>query len=144
MSIFTAVGALIAAPPSTTETTSSKLSETDVEVDVDIGVDDALSLLGNERRRQTIRFASEEAAGEFDIADIVQYIATHECGQAYTAADRKRVYVSLYQNHLPALVDAGVFEQAGDGDGHTYRVGAPAQPLYEILEATTSRLGGDA
>lgn len=97
MSVFTDLGVLVAAPPSMTEAASRDRPDTDIEVDIDIGIDDALSLLVNERRRLAIPFVIEEAAGEFDIVDIVQYIATHEYGTAYTAADRVRVHVSLYQ-----------------------------------------------
>ena len=108
-----------------------------------IDIDSALSLLANGRRRQTIRYAIDETDGEFDLVDATEYIATEQYGPEYTSSERKRVYISLYQTHLPELVEAGVLDRVDDGPGHTFRVDDAAQPLYDVLEATAARLGGD-
>ena len=110
-----------------------------------IDIDTALSLLANERRRMTIRYAIERAEGVFDLNDVARYIATHENGPDYTGSERKTVYISLYQTHVDKLVDAGVLERVDDdAKAHTFRVDDAARPLYDVLEAATAQFGGDA
>ena len=112
-------------------------------VSTDLNIDSALSLLATERRRLTIRYAIEDADGVFDLVDAVRYIATYQYGPEYTSSERKRVYISLYQTHLPELVDAGVLTRVDDGEGHTFQVTESAHPLYDVLDVTTALIGGE-
>jgi|AntRauTorcE11898_2_1112593.scaffolds.fasta_scaffold39106_1 hypothetical protein len=137
MSVFDHLGGIVSSP-----TARDEPSQGETEIDIDI--DSALSLLATERRRLAIRFAIEDADGVFEIGDVVRYIATDEYGPEYTSSERKRVYISLYQTHLPELVDAGVLDRIDDGEGHTFRVAESARPLYDVLDATTELLGGEA
>ena len=109
-----------------------------------IDIDTALSLLANERRRMTIRYAIERAESVFDLNDVARYIATHENGPDYTGSERKTVYISLYQTHVDKLVDAGVLERVDDAKAHTFRLDEAALPLYDVLEAATAQFGGEA
>lgn len=133
MTVTDLLGKIVSSP------VSSEHSGAQAELDIDT----ALSLLSNERRRLTLRFAIEEADGEFDLVDVVRDIATYEYGPEYTSSERKRVYISLYQTHLSELVDAGVLERVDGDSAHTFRISESARPLYDVLEATTARLGGE-
>ena len=105
-------------------------------------VDAALSLLANERRRAILRFAAN-ADGVFDINDVVDHVTAQEFGAEHSPSERKRVYVSLYQTHLSRFVDAGVLECRSEEE-QTYRATAIAGALCAVLEAATTRFGGDA
>ncbi len=133
MSVIDRLGSLVPSPTATEPDHPGPEIETD----------NALSLLANERRRLTIRYAIEEAEDVFDLNDIAQYIATVENGPDYTPSERKRVYIALYQTHVDKLVDAGVLERVDDAKAHTFRIDEAAWPLYDVLEATTARLGGE-
>lgn len=74
-------------------------------------------LLRSQRRRDVIEYLTHN-----DTPTTVGELASHVASLEYSkppeelgAQERKRVYVSLYQSHLPALSDAGVvdFEQSG-------------------------------
>lgn len=78
----------------------------DPELDIDLVFD----LLGTSRRRAVIRYLEAES-GPVEIGDLANYIAAHEYGKSVeeiTPDERKRVYVSLYQCHLPKMAAADV------------------------------------
>ena len=137
MSVIERLVAIVSAPAPAPQATPRD--------DLELVTDTALSLLSNERRRLTIRFVAEEVDDVFDLVDLTHYVATEQYGRDYTNSERKAVYVSLYQTHLPELVDAGALERIDDDhDSHTFRAGEPVRPLFDVLEATTARFGGDA
>ncbi|WP_435346057.1 DUF7344 domain-containing protein [Haloarchaeobius sp. HRN-SO-5] len=111
---------------------------------VDIGVDDALGLLANSRRRHVIQALAATSDGELHISDVSRRIAAHECDttpDAVTGEERKRVYVALYQSHLDKLDKAGALE-------YTKRSGSiTATPathvLASIVHDVTTTIGGD-
>jgi len=72
--------------------------------------DQIFSLLSNRRRRNLLRFV-ESVGGESAVPAITDHLAQSEYGgEDVTASQRKNVYVSLHQTHLPKLADAGVVE----------------------------------
>ncbi|WP_424003307.1 DUF7344 domain-containing protein [Haloarcula salina] len=72
--------------------------------------DQIFSLLSNRRRRNLLRFV-ESAGGESAVPAITDHLAQSEYGSdEVSASQRKNVYVSLHQTHLPKLADAGVVE----------------------------------
>jgi DNA-binding transcriptional ArsR family regulator len=73
-----------------------------------VDLDDVFDVLGNARRRAALRRVAEGSA--LSQGELAEAIAAEENGvpiEAVTAAQRKRVYVSLYQAHLPRLDEAG-------------------------------------
>lgn len=67
--------------------------------------DDAFHLLSNARRRAVLRYLleSEEAA---ELGTLAEHVAALENGcetDELSSDDRKRVYISLYQGHMPKL-----------------------------------------
>ena len=58
------------------------------------------------------------------------------------AKEFKKVYVSLYQTHIPVLVDAGVVEY--DRDRKLVRLTSRAAPLFAYLDLDLERAAGTA
>lgn len=108
---------------------------------VELEIEEALDVLSNERRRLAIKFVSEHEGEEFDLNDIVRYIATDQYGPKFDSIQRKRVYVAMYQTHVDELIAAGVIESVSDGDTHTYQVGGAAEPAATVLATAEDVLG---
>jgi hypothetical protein len=81
------------------ETESSELSQ-----------DVVFDLLSNPRRRFILSYL-RQADGPVDLVDLADQIAAWENDtdvEELTSQQRKRVYVSIYQTHVPKLANAGV------------------------------------
>lgn len=75
-----------------------------------LSLDLIFGLLKNQRRRRAVTYLSE-ADGMVSLSELSEHIAALEhdtTPAALTSTERKRVYVALYQIHLPKLDDAGV------------------------------------
>lgn len=95
--------------------------------------DTVFSVLSNERRRRVLRCLQEEPGGS-DIRELSRRLAAWENGiseDEVTYKQRKRVYTSLHQTHLPALSDAGVIDY--DKDRGTVELTPQASILDEYL-----------
>ncbi|WIV66030.1 DUF7344 domain-containing protein [Natrialbaceae archaeon AArc-T1-2] len=81
-------------------------------------VDTALQLLADKRRRlllEVVRTYDEELT----LPDAAEEVARRETGRPVVdlpAEHVKRVYISLYHDHLPRLVDAGLLEYEQERD----------------------------
>ncbi|MDG5776931.1 hypothetical protein VB773_13075 [Haloarculaceae archaeon H-GB2-1] len=74
--------------------------------------DQIFHLLQNQRRRLVLRYLQDES-GEVKMRDVAEQVAAWEHDttvQALTSEERQRVYIPLYQNHLPKLADEGIIE----------------------------------
>lgn len=74
--------------------------------------DKIFHLLQNERRRAVIRYL-RDVDGTVSMRDIAEQVAAWEHDTSIAALDsdeRQRVYIPLYQNHLPKLDEEGVIE----------------------------------
>jgi len=74
--------------------------------------DRIFTLLSMRRRRELLR-AVDRAGGEAATVAITNELATGEHGEAAATRERKTVYVSLHQTHIPRLVEAGVLSHDG-------------------------------
>lgn len=77
----------------------------------DCDVDEIVSLLSTPRRRHVVRHAARdmEDSDTVTLSELADYVAAIEAGGVdFGDQQRKRVYVSLYQTHIPKLEDAGV------------------------------------
>lgn len=98
--------------------------------------DEAFGILENERRRLVLELLQQEEDGTSTLSDLAERIAAVENGierGAISSDQRKRVYIGLYQRHLPKMDDAGVVDydqRAGD----TTLTEAGAE-LYAYLDA---------
>lgn len=91
-------------------------SEKNVAVDSPLGPDHVFKMLKNQRRRRTLRYLLEHN-DSVTIGTLAEHIAAleHDTTESeLTWRERKRVYIGLYQFHLPKLdgVDAITFEKA--------------------------------
>ncbi|MFP8956520.1 hypothetical protein ACLI4Y_07315 [Natrialbaceae archaeon A-CW3] len=80
--------------------------------DPDTDRGDIFDLLSNHRRRYAIHHL-KRTDDRVELGDLAEHVAAWELEkdvQAITSTERKRVYTSLQQTHLPALERAGMIE----------------------------------
>jgi hypothetical protein len=85
----------------------------DGEPDRDLSKDTVFGMLSNQRRRRVIEHLSRAEDRRMTIRDLSEVIAAEEndVSQAeVTYKQRKRVYTSLYQIHLPTLDENGIVD----------------------------------
>jgi len=76
----------------------------------DVSRDELFQLLSNRRRRFALHACRTEET-PITLSDLAERVAAWEYGKAVadvTAEERRRVYTSLQQTHLPAMEEAGV------------------------------------
>jgi hypothetical protein len=106
--------------------------------DSGLAADETFGVLANRRRRQVVAYL-RDGDGTATVGALAEHVASAECDkprERLTSAERKRVYVSLYQNHLPMMDDRGVVEYRDDRK--TVRLRDAARELDPYLD------GGDA
>jgi len=125
--------------------TASAVADTDADgsaPDTDrdeLPLDQVFAILKNSRRRQTITYLRENG-GAATLSDIAEHVAALENGvakQALTSSQRKRVYVGLYQCHLPKLDDTQIVEF--DKHRGTVELTATADQLDPYLGGSHTR-----
>lgn len=100
--------------------------------------DAAFTLLKNPRRRAVLRHLEETP--ETTLSDLADRIAAEEndtTPELLSSSDRKRVYISLYQGHLPKLAEFGVIEY-DQSRGDVVR-----RPAAMRLQTCMRRVDGD-
>ncbi len=96
-------------------------------------LDLTFEILKNKRRRLVLK-RLKEVDGETTIGELAEHIAAieNDCTvQALGAQQRKRVYIGLYQCHLPKMDDADVID-FNQSRGRV-ELNFEAEPLYEYL-----------
>lgn len=97
--------------------------------------DEMFEVLSNRRRRRVIEYL-RTGDGTASAGELAVQIASAENDtpvQEVSSYERKRVYVSLYQNHLPVMDDAGVIDY--DADRKTVRLLPTVAKCEPYLEA---------
>jgi hypothetical protein len=96
---------------------SDRLEATSTDDDVQeseaLPLDIVFEIIRNERRRLVLQFLDDTEEAEVTLSDLAEHIAAIENDttvQALSAQQRKRVYVGLYQCHLPKMADSGIVE----------------------------------
>ena len=87
-------------------------------------------VFSNARRRRTVQYLKRQG-GSCDLAPLVQQVAAWENEtdpNEVTRTQRRRVYISLYQTHLPMLEDHGIVDW--DPDGHKIEL-LPSEERFE-------------
>lgn len=101
--------------------------------DAELTVDDIFEILKNERRRRVLVHLRAND-GEADIGELAEVIAAKENDidvSQLSSDQRKRVYISLYQGHLPKMDSKGVIEfQKNRG---TVELQPAAEQLFSYL-----------
>lgn len=111
----------------------------------------AYDLLKNTRRRAVIRALIDDFQGSCSLRDLAEFVAAMEhpteTPETISGPDRKRVYVSLYQTHVPKLAECGVVEYH-DGEVPVSEDEIVAteltHTLYDVLDQNEALLGGGA
>lgn len=104
--------------------------------DVPIGV--IYDILRNERRRRVLEHL-DGRDDEVALGELAERLAATENDKPeaqLTSQERKRVYVGLYQSHLPRMDDAGAVEF--DGDRGLIRSTELTASFVEHLPSTTT------
>ncbi|WP_277555931.1 DUF7344 domain-containing protein [Halobaculum limi] len=100
----------------------------------EIPLDLTFEILKNERRRLVLEYLRDVDDGQTTIGELAEHIAAieNDCDiQALGAQQRKRVYIGLYQCHLPKMDDAGVVD-FNQSRGFV-ELRPEADPLFEYL-----------
>ncbi|APW99287.1 hypothetical protein CHINAEXTREME_16580 [Halobiforma lacisalsi AJ5] len=87
-------------------------------------------VFSNARRRRTVQYLKRRG-GSCDLAPLVEQVAAWENDTEpddVTRTQRRRVYISLYQTHLPMLEDHGIVDW--DPDGHRIEL-LPDEEVFE-------------
>lgn len=106
-----------------------------------VDLDEAFRILSNDRRQRVIGHVADRVAigndSEIDLGELAEDIAAAELDKPLTEIDsqeRKRVYVALYQTHMPKLVDVGVVDNAeAEQPSRTEFVPGPNAELFASL-----------
>lgn len=101
---------------------------------IEPSLDVVFDVLRNERRRLVMK-SLEDQGGETTLSDLAEHIGGIENDkppEALNAQERKRVYVGLYQCHLPKMHDAGAIEF--DKNRGTVKRGEVADHFHQYLE----------
>lgn len=102
--------------------------------------DEFFEVTSSARRRMLLELLAE-FSGPVEQRDATDMIATVEADGTPTSEDEKRVYVSLYQTHLPKLDEWGYVDwDRESGEITPTDAGAQAAALFEDIEA---RVVGD-
>jgi DNA-binding transcriptional ArsR family regulator len=93
--------------------------------------DTVFEALANSRRRAALHYLDDND-GTADIGDLAEHIAAEENGVRIVELDssqRKRVYIGLYQCHLPKLDEMGIV----DFDKHRGTVVLDGEAAAEVF-----------
>lgn len=85
-------------------------------------------------RRQAVLIYLDATDGSTTLGEMAEHIACKECGcsrSELTSQQRKRVYVGLYQCHLPKMSEAGVIDY--NSDRGTLSLGDRSERLLKYL-----------
>ena len=116
-------------------TAATPTSEPEDRTAEPLSLDLVFEVLKNERRRRVLKYLRDNPE-TVSLSDLAEHIAAIENGiseAALSSQERKRVYVGLYQCHLPKMDDTDVIDF--NGDRGTVALGANAEQLYPFLDA---------
>ena len=91
---------------------SSSTESADAQTESVPSLDLIFGILKNGRRRRVLKYL-RDVDGEVTLSDLAEHIAAIENDKTeaqLTSSERKRVYVGLYQCHLPKMDDAGAID----------------------------------
>lgn len=111
----------------------------DRESDGELSLSECYHLLQNRRRRAVIRYLAEHGE-QVKIGTLSERLVHKETDEPISSQDRHRVYVALYQSHLPKLDDYGVVEY--DKDRGIVRSTPLVSDLYARMKADRTGSGG--
>ncbi|WP_266081748.1 DUF7344 domain-containing protein [Haladaptatus caseinilyticus] len=96
----------------TTQTLSDKSSLENGDESYELSKDKIFHLLQTQRRRYALRYLKEQD-GPVEMRDLAEQVAAWENDttvQALASNERQRVYIALYQSHLPKLDNEDIID----------------------------------
>jgi len=100
--------------------------------------DTIFDILSNPRRRYVLYYLKQESEA-IELTELAEHVAAWENEtdvESLENQERKRVYVSLYQTHIPKLADVGLVDY--DEDTGTVSLTGDATVMDEYLSDTES------
>lgn len=125
--------------PETPAESTGEVGSKPTEIPLDVVFD----LLSNERRRHVLRYLHVESPST-TLGALAEYIAAIENDKpesALSSTERKRVYISLYQSHLPKMSSADVIDF--DVDRKTVELADNAEYLMRFLPEQVDSPAGE-
>lgn len=111
-----------------------------------ITVDQIVELLNSPRRRHVLGCMESLGDTEEEWSVLVRCVTEAEYGEDWTEQERKRVQISLHQNHIPRLERNGVVVEREDEEGTRYVAEGPhydvAVRAQAALNEATANAGG--
>ncbi len=95
-----------------TQNTETATADDEDDTPTEISKDDLFHVLQNERRRRVLAYIIHND-GPFEMRTIAEQVAAWEHDttvRQLMSDERQRVYIALYQSHLPKLDDIGLIE----------------------------------
>ncbi len=137
--------ATVVTAPESKNGTESVVAVVPDDVEPELARDTLFELLKNQRRRDALHYLKEND-GWATLSDMAEHIAAKENDlpiEGINSKQRKRVYIGLYQCHLPKMAEAGVVEY--DKNRGTIQLNDLAAQLYPYLdvEETAAPSGED-
>jgi hypothetical protein len=117
-----------------TDSLPEETSDTDEQSPEALPLDQAFGILKNQRRRHVLEYLYE-ADGAVSLSEVAEQIAAWENDKEVrqiSSSERKRVYVGLYQCHLPKMDDVGVI--SFNKPRGIIELGENAKGLYKYLD----------
>ena len=125
------------APEQLAETTGGAQEVAEQQEPEQLSKDIVFEILKNQRRRDALHYLKVNG-GEAKLGDMAEFIAAKENDidiKALSSSQRKRVYIGLYQCHLPKMDSAGIVEFDKNRGDIT---------LLDTAQQLETYLGGDA
>lgn len=99
--------------------------------------DEVFEILSNHRRRMVLYYLRKQgdAATVKELAEEIAAMENDVAVEDVTSEQRKRVYVSLYQTHLPMMADLNVIEY--DKDAGTVNLATQTTSIDRYLTSNT-------
>lgn len=107
---------------------------------VDLGT--AIEAISSDRRRLAIREIAESEDDEHDLGDLADRLTAVEYGPDFGDQQRNRIYVGLYQSHVPRLEKDDLVMTFDDGT--TIVPTFNLHEVYDWLQEGSRRFGGEA
>lgn len=123
-----------------TDTLQELASEFRQSDDDELSLDELFDLLRNRRRRDIISYL-DASDGTVTLDELAESIAADENDikpEQLSSQQRKRVYISLYQNHLPKMDELGIVEYEQNRGVVTLLDISEAEPYLSIDSAPES------
>lgn len=84
------------------------------QVGTNLTIGTLCDMLSAGRRRYIIEYLDMQEGDTVDYNDVVDHALELECGPDWGATERKRIYVALYQSHLPRLDETNIVDYNKD------------------------------